>query len=140
VTWSVDGRRHGLSLVRSQLVRGPLTVHFRRTTCSHRRFVNGFVTAGLILDWFWQFRWSCGVSSGGVFGLRVWICEFHLRASFAYFAGGPFSIFGGFLPTLVDFVNFRAPFFRFLSFFRLRDTSHKQTDVEAVLLPIANKS
>jgi hypothetical protein len=47
-------------------------------------------------------------------------------ASLWLFDGGTFSDFGRFSPIWVDFVNFRQPFFPFLSFFELGHTVYSQ--------------
>jgi hypothetical protein len=48
-----------------------------------------------------------------VFGLAVWSCEFHARASFAWKHGVLFSLFGRFLSVLGDFINFGDLIFLF---------------------------
>jgi hypothetical protein len=72
--------------------------------------------------------------------ISVEICRlnFSKRCESAYFSGAVSTLFGGFLPVWADFGNFRGSFSRFLSFFRLRDTSHKQKIPEADVLPIRN--
>jgi hypothetical protein len=50
-----------------------------------------------------------------------------------YLEGGLLVSFCRFSPIWVDFVNFRQPFFPFLSFFQLRVTVYSQTDLDPVL-------
>jgi hypothetical protein len=87
-------------------------------------------------------RWAC-IPRGGFLAACIRARSLELRISsageFCLFSRGPFSLFGRFLSVLDNFDSFWVLIFLFLSFFRSRDTSHKQTDVEAVLLPIQKR-
>jgi hypothetical protein len=62
-----------------------------------------------------RIRWARWDKQGGMASSRCGL-HFHWRASFCLFEGGPFSIFGGFLPILADFVNFGDLIFPFSLF------------------------
>jgi hypothetical protein len=66
--------------------------------------------------------------------------QFSKAVEFCLFCRPLFSDFGPFLTHFAENGIFWASFFPFLLFIQVRDTVYSQTDLEAVLLPIANKS